>query len=73
MRFSGIIFLFELLLRLYFHRLRYFTNPVTRAWNVADFIIVSVPVVDTMILIPFGVGGTARARDSEQLPHWHGS
>lgn len=55
-----IIFLFELLLRLYFHRLRYFTNPVTRAWNVADFIIVSVSVVDTMILIPFGVGGTAR-------------
>eukprot|EP00434_Breviolum_minutum_P011193 symbB.v1.2.009876.t1/scaffold632.1/size217234/15 len=55
-----IIFLFELLLRLYFHRLRYFTNPVTRAWNVADFIIVSVSVVDTLILIPFGVGGTAR-------------
>eukprot|EP00435_Cladocopium_sp_Y103_P027243 s1005_g6.t1 len=55
-----IIFLFELLLRLYFHRLRYFTNPVTRAWNIADFIIVSVSVVDTLILIPFGVGGTAR-------------
>ena len=56
-----IIFLFELLLRLYFHRLRYFTNPVTRAWNVADFIIVSVSCVDTLILIPFGIGGTARA------------
>ncbi|CAK9048875.1 unnamed protein product [Durusdinium trenchii] len=55
-----IFFLFELLLRLYFHRLRYFTNPVTRAWNVADFVIVSVSVVDTLILIPFGVGGTAR-------------
>lgn len=60
----GIIFLFELLLRLYFHRLRYFTNPVTRAWNIADFIIVSVSVVDTLILIPFGVGGTARVRSS---------
>ncbi|CAJ1352222.1 unnamed protein product [Effrenium voratum] len=55
-----VIFLFELLLRLYFHRLRYFTNPVTRAWNIADFIIVSVSVVDTLILIPFGIGGTAR-------------
>ena len=63
-----IIFLFELLLRLYFHRLRYFTNPVTRAWNVADFIIVSVSVVDTLILIPFGVGGTARA-ESLVEPH----
>jgi len=56
----SIVFLVELLLRLYYHRCRYFTNPVTRAWNIADFIIVAVSVTDTVILIPFGVGGTAR-------------
>eukprot|EP00931_Biecheleriopsis_adriatica_P075001 TRINITY_DN48966_c0_g1_i1.p1 TRINITY_DN48966_c0_g1~~TRINITY_DN48966_c0_g1_i1.p1 ORF type:complete len:617 (+),score=143.13 TRINITY_DN48966_c0_g1_i1:97-1947(+) len=55
-----LVFLGELLLRLYYHRLRYFTNPVTRAWNIADFIIVAISVIDTLILIPFGVGGTAR-------------
>mmetsp|Transcript_25401 Transcript_25401/g.46086 ORF Transcript_25401/g.46086 Transcript_25401/m.46086 type:complete len:607 (+) Transcript_25401:76-1896(+) len=55
-----LVFLAELLLRLFYHRLRYFTNPVTMAWNITDFFIVMVSVVDSLILVPLGVGGSAR-------------
>eukprot|EP00933_Yihiella_yeosuensis_P055927 TRINITY_DN5489_c1_g2_i1.p1 TRINITY_DN5489_c1_g2~~TRINITY_DN5489_c1_g2_i1.p1 ORF type:complete len:590 (-),score=122.10 TRINITY_DN5489_c1_g2_i1:275-2044(-) len=53
-----IVFLLELLLRIYYHRLAYFTSPIGRTWNLVDAAIVVVSVVDTMILVPLGVGGT---------------
>jgi len=78
-----LIFVTELLLRLYFHKLAYFGTlgqgygeAMTRlsqgdfgdfwsfvrfnSWNIFDFIVVMTSVLDTFILMPIGMGGTAR-------------
>jgi len=55
-----IVFLLELLLRLYYHRLNYFLNVHTFLWNWVDFIIVVASSIDTLVLSPLGVGGAGK-------------
>jgi len=55
-----ILFLTELVLRLYYHKIAYFTTSPMRGWNIIDFSIVVVSLADTFILMPIGFGGTAR-------------
>eukprot|EP00933_Yihiella_yeosuensis_P028362 TRINITY_DN2216_c0_g1_i1.p1 TRINITY_DN2216_c0_g1~~TRINITY_DN2216_c0_g1_i1.p1 ORF type:complete len:630 (-),score=121.26 TRINITY_DN2216_c0_g1_i1:419-2308(-) len=52
-----LVFLAELGLRLWYHRLHYFTNPTTLVWNWIDFFIVVISIIDTLILVPLDVGG----------------
>lgn len=67
------IFLGELVSRLYYHRWAYFatigdaqnleeTFEFVRVnlWNIFDFIVVCIAVLDTFILVPVGFGGNAR-------------
>jgi len=55
-----LIFLSELLARLWFHRTSFFTKPYDRVWNILDFLIVIMSVLDAMILYPIGLGGGMR-------------
>mmetsp|Transcript_27455 Transcript_27455/g.60070 ORF Transcript_27455/g.60070 Transcript_27455/m.60070 type:complete len:581 (+) Transcript_27455:47-1789(+) len=55
-----LIFMLELALRFYYHRWGYFTERTHRAWNIIDFVIVTLSVLDTLILVPAGLGGTLR-------------
>lgn len=51
-----IIFLIEMLMRMYVHRWKYFHD----SWNVLDFILVSTAVIDTYILSFIGGSGKVR-------------
>jgi len=55
-----VIFLAELCARLYYHRMSFFTNVHNRAWNIGDFMIVMLSVLDTFLLTPIGMGGGGR-------------
>jgi voltage-gated sodium channel len=54
------LFLAELCARLYYHRLTFFTNIHGKWWNMADFVIVMISVLDTFLLTPIGTGGGMR-------------
>merc|ERR1719409_416309 len=55
-----LVFLAELLARLYYHRMNFFTNYSNRKWNIADFCIVMMSVLDTFVFTPIGMGGGGR-------------
>merc|ERR1719409_2495378 len=55
-----IIFLTELLLRLLVHGCAFFTMPGAKAWNICDFVIVTMSVADTFVLTPLGTGGSMK-------------
>lgn len=53
-----IFFIIEIVLRLACHKSAFFTNPLTRTWNVVDFAIVVSSSIDTLILQPAKSGGS---------------
>jgi voltage-gated sodium channel len=55
-----LIFLFEVSARLYYHRIRFFTNVHGRWWNIADLTIVCLSLADTFVFTPIGMGGGGR-------------
>eukprot|EP00929_Paragymnodinium_shiwhaense_P058811 TRINITY_DN29467_c0_g1_i1.p1 TRINITY_DN29467_c0_g1~~TRINITY_DN29467_c0_g1_i1.p1 ORF type:complete len:601 (-),score=177.66 TRINITY_DN29467_c0_g1_i1:174-1976(-) len=55
-----VIFLTELGIRLCVHGLQFFVMPGAKAWNVTDFLIVTMSVVDTFLLTPLGTGANIR-------------
>jgi voltage-gated sodium channel len=55
-----MIFLSELCARLYYHRMYFFTNQINRYWNISEFVIVVVTVLDTFVFTPIGMGGGGR-------------
>lgn len=58
--FFCFVFLTELALRIYYHRHNFLTQPHDWPWNIFDFIVVVLALVDTFILTPLAVGGTAK-------------
>lgn len=55
-----IVFAFELILRLRAHGWAYFSNSNDRIWNIVDFVIVLMSVIDSMLLMPLGLGTSLR-------------
>lgn len=55
----ALFFLWELLCRLYYHRMKYFTGK-EKWWNLVDCFIVTLSVVDCFIITPIGLGGKVR-------------
>jgi voltage-gated sodium channel len=52
-----LIFLAELVARLYYHRLSFFCPPKRKLWNITDFAIVLMSVIDAFIIAPLGMSG----------------
>mmetsp|Transcript_605 Transcript_605/g.1007 ORF Transcript_605/g.1007 Transcript_605/m.1007 type:complete len:613 (+) Transcript_605:81-1919(+) len=55
-----LIFVLEIVARIFYHRIGFFCNPANRAWNIADFTIVLMSVADAFIITPIGMGGNVR-------------
>lgn len=55
-----LTFVAELGSRLYYHRKTYFTHPINKWWNITDFVIVCLSVVDAFIITPMGMGANVR-------------
>jgi voltage-gated sodium channel len=53
-------FLGELGARLYYHRMTFFTHIHHKYWNIVDFVIVMVTVLDTFLFTPIGMGAGAK-------------
>lgn len=51
------VFLLEAVVKIYCVRLKYFTDPGERAWNVLDLFVVTISVLDAWIMSPAGVDG----------------
>jgi Ca2+-binding EF-hand superfamily protein len=57
-----LVFTVELCARLSVHRSDFFTNPLERWWNIFDFTLVGVSLIDTSLSLAFGGhGGIAEA------------
>ncbi|CAJ1460128.1 unnamed protein product [Effrenium voratum] len=65
--FCNLVFLVELILRLYAFRMDFFFNRERRAWNIFDFILVVLAVVDEISVLALGTEASTGAVGSVKM------